>query len=30
MGLDSVVSKHMISIGNYDPRFTAWCQSIGM
>ena len=27
MGLDSVVSKCTISTGNYDPRFTTWCQA---
>ena len=30
MGLDSAVPRHTISTGNFDPRFTAWCQGIGM
>ena len=24
------VSRHTISTSNFDPRFTAWCQSVGM
>ena len=29
-GLDNVVSRHTISTGNFDSRFTTWCQGIGM
>ena len=28
MGLDSVASRHMISTGNSDPSFKAWCQGV--
>ena len=30
MRLDSVVSRHTISIGNPDTSFIAWCRGIGM
>ena len=29
-GVGRVVSKHIISIGNSNPHFTAWCQGLGM
>ena len=30
MGLDSVVLRHTISIGNFDPRFIVLCQGVGV
>ena len=29
-GMDIMVLRHTISIRNFGPCFTAWCQGIGM